>query len=167
MTPYEKLTGTKPDITNLRTFGCRVHAMKPGDRPAKLDHHTSNGIFVGYTATMKNIYYIDDKTGIVKIGVHAVFDEAHFIAPSSKTPLAAQTLQSLGYSAFRDEFKNGKFKNKHTLHLTLTHEDSVPPSRCNSASVLYDMFPSTPIQNILPGHSVTIDTNIIATIPEG
>ena len=23
-TPYEALTGTKPDITNLRTFGCRV-----------------------------------------------------------------------------------------------------------------------------------------------
>ncbi len=48
-TPYEKLTGTQPDLTNLRTFGCRIYAKKPGERPAKLDHHTTNGIFLGYT----------------------------------------------------------------------------------------------------------------------
>ena len=65
-TPYEALTGIKPNITNLRTFGCRVFVRKPGDKPAKLDHHTSNGIFVGYTATTKNVYYIDDASLNVK-----------------------------------------------------------------------------------------------------
>ena len=53
---YQAITGTQPDITNLRTFGCRVYVRKPGIKSAKLDQHTSYGIFVGDTATTKNIY---------------------------------------------------------------------------------------------------------------
>ena len=73
-TPYEAMTNSKPDITDLRTFGCRVHAKNPGKRPAKIDHHTSNGIFVGFTVTTKNVYFIDDRTLNVKIGTHATLD---------------------------------------------------------------------------------------------
>ena len=43
-TPYEALTGTQPDLTNLRIFGSRLFIKKPGHRPAKLDHHTSRRI---------------------------------------------------------------------------------------------------------------------------
>ena len=68
MTPYQALTCVKPYITSLHIFGCRVYVRKPGIKKAKLDHHTSNGIFVGYTATTKNIYYIDNNTSIVKDG---------------------------------------------------------------------------------------------------
>ena len=53
ITPFEAITGQQPDLTNLRTFGSRIYAKKPGKRPAKLDHHTSNGTFVGYTTTTK------------------------------------------------------------------------------------------------------------------
>ena len=37
MTAYEAITGTKPDLSNLRTFGCRVYARKPGRKPAKVE----------------------------------------------------------------------------------------------------------------------------------
>ena len=94
MTPYEVLIGSQTNITNLRIFGCRVFVRKPNIKKAKLDYNTSNGIFIGYTATTKNIYYIDDATSIVKIGTHVVFDETHFTAPRGKQPLAAQSLQS-------------------------------------------------------------------------
>ena len=104
-TPFEAITGTKPKTTNLRTFGCRASVRKPGIKLAKLDH-TSNGIFFGYTATTKNIYYINDNTLEVKNEVYTLFDEAHFTAPKDQTSLAAQALQSLGYSAFRNKFKN-------------------------------------------------------------
>ena len=30
MTPFEAITGKKPDLSGMRTFGCRVRAMKPG-----------------------------------------------------------------------------------------------------------------------------------------
>ena len=75
------MTGSKPNITNLRMFGCRVYVKKPEIKKAKLNHHTSNEIFVGYTATTKNIYYIDDTLSKVKIGVYTLFDEAYFTSP--------------------------------------------------------------------------------------
>ena len=37
MTPFEAITGQQPDLSNLRTFGCRIFVKKPGKRPAKLD----------------------------------------------------------------------------------------------------------------------------------
>ena len=96
ITPYEVLTGSQPDLSNLRIFGSRLYAKKPGQRNAKLDNHTSNGIFLGYTSTSKSVYYIDDLTHQVKMGTHVLFDEAHFTVPASQTPFTAQTLQQLG-----------------------------------------------------------------------
>ena len=58
---------------------------------------------------MKNVYYIDDATNTVKIGVHAIFDEAHFTVSKDKAPLAAQTLQCLGYTKPKDIFRDGNF----------------------------------------------------------
>ena len=164
MTPYEAITSVKPDLTNLRTFGCRVYVRKPGIKPAKMDNWSSNGIFVGYTSTTKNIYYIDDATNVVKIGVHALFDEAHFTSPRAKQPLAAQTLQVLGYSAFRDKFKNGVFTSKQKLKVTLVHNDAITPKRTSPTSASFDIHTcfTTPIQ---PGESRNVATGLRFNIP--
>ena len=79
-------------MTNLRAFGCRIFAKKPGKRSAKLDHHTSNGIFLGCIASKKNVHCIDDETNIVKIGFHAIFGREHFEVPRNQAPMAAQAL---------------------------------------------------------------------------
>jgi transposase InsO family protein len=44
-TPYEAYCGQMPDLSALRIFGCRIFAKFPGEQPAKLDTHTSQGIF--------------------------------------------------------------------------------------------------------------------------
>ena len=103
------MTKIKPDLSNLRTFGCRIFARKPGKRRAKLDNNSTNGIFLGYTSSNKNVYYLDDKTSNVKMGTHALFDKAHFTVPKDKVPLLAQTLQILGYHKPNDIFTNGDF----------------------------------------------------------
>ena len=121
-TPYEALTGVQPDLANLRTFGCRLHAKNPGKRPAKVDHHTSNGMFLGYTASMKHVYFIDNKTGTVKMGVHAIFDEAHFTVTKHRATLAAQILQTLGYHKPNDVFKEGKFINHNRIDIKLLNK---------------------------------------------
>ena len=166
-TPYEALTGSKPNITNLRTFGCRVFVRKPNIKKAKLDYNTSNGIFVGYTATTKNIYYIDDASSMVKIGTHALFDEAHFTAPRAKQPLAAQTLQTLGYSAFRDEFKNGKFKPKHALRITIIHQDAIAPTQDNADSIGMQLHSVDRITVLQPGVTTTLPTGLVLDMPPG
>ena len=75
----------------------------------KLDNHTSNGIFFGYTATTKNIYYIDEAFNNMKIGTHSLFDETYFTVDTIKTPLAAQALQRLGCANFDNKYKHGTF----------------------------------------------------------
>ena len=93
-TPYEMWHGKKPNLTHLRVFGSRVCVKKSGDRPAKLDRHAFKGIFIGYTATDKNVRYIDLDSGMVKSSHHAVFDEAWYT--QEERPPTAQLLYTLG-----------------------------------------------------------------------
>ena len=73
--PITICSGQRFSLQGLRVFGCRVYVRVPGTRKAKLDDHVSEGIFLGYTETMKNIYWYDNKTGEVKIASHVRFDE--------------------------------------------------------------------------------------------
>ena len=70
-TPFKALASNQPDLTNLKVFGSRLYAKNPGKCDAKLDHHTSNGIFVEYTATTQNVYYIEKASNNVKIGTNS------------------------------------------------------------------------------------------------
>ena len=99
-TPFEAWYGVKPDLKHLRTFGARVCVKRTGKRRAKLDRHDFTGIFLGYTATDQNIWYIDVKSGLVKDCHHAIFDEAWYLQPSR--PPAAQLLYDLGLSTSYD-----------------------------------------------------------------
>lgn len=47
-TPFELWSGSKPDISNLRVFGCAAHCHIPKEHRKKLDNKSWNGIFVGY-----------------------------------------------------------------------------------------------------------------------
>jgi Reverse transcriptase (RNA-dependent DNA polymerase) len=75
-TPYEILTGSMPDLSKLRTFGCRVYVRPPGGRKRKTAGNTRKGQFLGYKSTSKNVLYIDDRTREIKEAFHVRFDEA-------------------------------------------------------------------------------------------
>jgi len=72
-TPFEAYTGHQPNLRHLRVFGCPVTVRNVGRRPAKLDSNASAGVFLGFTATSKNIYYFDTTTNRVKTGTHVMF----------------------------------------------------------------------------------------------
>jgi Reverse transcriptase (RNA-dependent DNA polymerase) len=65
----------KISLQSLRTFGCRVYVRQPGDRPSKLDSNNRVGIFLGYTNTMKNVFWYDETSNTIKIASHVRFDE--------------------------------------------------------------------------------------------
>ena len=141
--PFEAFTGNTPDLSNLRIFGSRLYARKPGRRPFKLDHHTSSGYFLGFTATGKNVQYIDEKSGRIKTSTHVIFDEAHMATSAKNAPMAAQTLQRLGYYA-REEWideviKSDTTLNKKLLIQQLSHT-SVIPTRSTELSIGYDLY---------------------------
>lgn len=95
-TPYEAYTGQRPNLKRLHIFGSPIIARLPGKCPPKLDTHAVKGIFLGYTATMNNIYYMDIHTSEVKITTHVVFDEAGYTIPPSERTLIQQNLQNHG-----------------------------------------------------------------------
>ena len=47
VTPYEAFTGKKPDVSSLRTFGCRVFVMVPAEQRDKLGARANVGTYLG------------------------------------------------------------------------------------------------------------------------
>jgi dUTP pyrophosphatase len=97
-TPHLLFTGNRPTAENLRVWGCLVYARNRGPRPHKLDYHTSTGLFLGYTATTKNIHFYDLQTKRLKTATHVIFDEANITAPADKRSQASTALIELGYT---------------------------------------------------------------------
>ena len=100
-TPFEALSGRRPKIKNLKNFGSRVIAKLPGERRAKLDDHTSSGVFLHHTSTTNISKYLDDKTNREKVTSHLTYDEAH--DTTTKKPLGAMILEHAGHSSPHDD----------------------------------------------------------------
>lgn len=78
-TPYELFFGTKPDVSNLRTFGARVYALTPKPLRNKLDDTSEPGRFIGYPAGTKG-YKI-----LLENGRCVISRDVVFIEPSGAT----------------------------------------------------------------------------------
>jgi hypothetical protein len=94
--PYEICSGNKPDLTRLRTFGCRVYAVpkRPNNRStAELNNDSRKGIFLGFAGSMKNALYYDLDSQSVQSCQHIVFDKgtANLDQPNSHQMLVPST----------------------------------------------------------------------------
>jgi hypothetical protein len=97
--PFEMIRGHKPDLSRLRVFGCDVFIRPPGRRPSKLDNHAIRGRFLGYTSTLKQIYYLEYNTSKVKVAANVRFDEGMSTVPLAKLPpYVLQIRRALGQS---------------------------------------------------------------------
>ena len=77
-TPYKLLTRKHPNASCLCIFGSKVYIRKPSNCKDKLDFNLTDGVFVGYTATLDNIVYIDAHSGYKGRAKHAKFDKSNF-----------------------------------------------------------------------------------------
>jgi hypothetical protein len=74
-TPYEILTGNKPNIKYFRVFGCKGFYLKKGVHLSKFDSKAHEGIFVGYAAKSHTFRIFDKESArIVKVS-NVRFDE--------------------------------------------------------------------------------------------
>ena len=58
-TPFEALTGSKPNVKHLRTFGCTAYAHIPKDERKKMDSKSRKCMFLGYSANQKGYRLFD------------------------------------------------------------------------------------------------------------
>ena len=52
-TPEEAFTIVKPDVSDLRIFGCSVYIRIPKEKRSKLEPSRKKGNYVGYSETSK------------------------------------------------------------------------------------------------------------------
>ncbi len=168
-TPYEAFTGTKPDVSHLRIFGSTLYARNTGRRSAKLDSHTSIGTFLGFSATPKNVIYIDNNTAQVKIAHHVIFDEAQMTLAQKNTSVAAQTLQRLGYylKEHFDEIEEST-STEANLKVKLLNENATSPKRSTELSIGYDLCSASAENIVIPPKSMRpIPTGLAIKCPPG
>ena len=92
--PYEMCGTELPDLSKLRTFGCRVHVRPTTMRYGKVIPNSRLGIFLGYSRSLKILYYYDLASALVKTATHARFDEG-MNDLSSAAPPNVQLLRQL------------------------------------------------------------------------
>ena len=80
-TPYELYKRRKPNISYLRSFGCKCFILNNGKHPiGKMDAKSDKATFMGYVLNSK-AYRVFNKTSlIVEKSIHVVFDETN-VAP--------------------------------------------------------------------------------------
>lgn len=171
-TPIQAYTGKRPDISGLRVFGSPIIARLPGRRPAKLDAHTTRGIFLGFTATDKNIYYRDSTSGKIKIGTHITFDEAGFTLPKQSITPTQRALQDAGHidtplhTTQGQQHIEPQGPAEDTLLVQLLSDNARMPVRSTPHSAGLDLF-SAISTTIKPHSQSTIPTDIAICPPIG
>ena len=77
-TPYELYKGRKPNISHLRSFGCKCFILHNGKHPiGKMDVKSDEAIFMGYALNSKAYRVFNKTTLIVEESIHVVFDETN------------------------------------------------------------------------------------------
>ncbi len=139
-TPLQVYTGKRPSAKNLRVFGCPIIAKLPGKRPCKLDTHTCSGIFLGYTATERNIYYKDTITQRIKITTHCSFDEGGLTLPPAERSPSATTLYHAGLRDNTPTFDSPNEPTNDVSYIKLLTSRAKMPTRTTDGAAGYDLY---------------------------
>jgi len=75
MTPEEKFTGKKLDVSHLRVLGCIAYVHVPDEKRSKLDLKTKKCIFIGYSLEQKGYRCFNPSTQKLQVSKDVVFDE--------------------------------------------------------------------------------------------
>lgn len=74
-TPFELWTGNKPNLTDLRIFGCEAYVRVPDAKRKKFDPRSKKLVFVGYSGCHKGYRFLDVETNRIIISRDAEFLE--------------------------------------------------------------------------------------------
>ncbi len=75
VTPEEKFTSRKPDLSHLKVFGCIAYVHIPDELRSKLDPKAEKCVFVGYSLEQKGYRCYNPVTRELRVSRDVVFDE--------------------------------------------------------------------------------------------
>jgi hypothetical protein len=73
--PYELWYKKKPDLSNVRVFGCRAFVHIPKEKRKKLDSSRKEMIFLGYSETSKAWRFFNEESNELCLSSEATFNE--------------------------------------------------------------------------------------------
>ena len=169
-TPFEAITGRKPNIKDLKVFGSRVIAKNSNNRRAKLDDNTSTDIFLHHTGSTTISKYLDIHTNREKTTSHLDYDEAHYTA--IERPIGATALIHNGYgtkdrnAAYITLNENDQTQNPTTLYVKKLSPQAQLPTKATDGAADLDLY-SAEECSIMPGQIKLIKTDIAISCPPG
>ncbi len=75
MTLEEKFIGKKPNVSNLKVFGCIAYVHVPDEKKSKLNPNFDKFIFIGYSLEQKGYRCFNPSTRKLQVSKDVVFDE--------------------------------------------------------------------------------------------
>ena len=102
-TPYERWNGTKPDVSNLRVFGCKAYAHVPDEKRKKLDKKSQKCIFVGYPKGVKGYKLFNPVTRKMLVSRDVIFVENVFDHSVEKNEEPDELLPAICFGFDDDE----------------------------------------------------------------
>ncbi|MCO5612433.1 hypothetical protein L7F22_066700 [Adiantum nelumboides] len=75
VTPEEKYSGKKPNLSHFKVFGCIAYVHIPNELCIKLDPKAEKCIFVGYSNEQKWYWCYNPSTCKLRVSRDVVFDE--------------------------------------------------------------------------------------------
>jgi dUTP pyrophosphatase len=148
--------------------------------------NNSAGRFLGYTATDRNVYYLDGVTQRIKLATHCVFDEAGMTLPPAEHTPAITALQHAGWPPYptaqllpepteqsnipgnsgitRDHVNQPTESDK--LRVKCLSDQAKMPVMATDGSKGYDVY-STSAHNTLSGERICIPLDIAISPPAG
>lgn len=91
LSPWFELYGSHPDVTSLRVFGCACYPYIRPYTKHKLEHRTTEIIFLGYSSVSKGYLCLDVQS-------NHLYTCRHVLCNESKFPSTSSHLTSLPYS---------------------------------------------------------------------
>ena len=160
MTPFQALHHTQPDLSKLKIFGAKCFFKHTKTNQKDLDIPGEEGIFLGYTATEKNVYVQSTKTNHIHIALHKSFDEAHMTTPSNTIPPLAKALRESGYNNDHTTVYDKPVPYEDmNLKVKLLSDEAITPTRGTPDSAGLDVY-STIDEVIEPKSHIIIPLDI-------
>ncbi|KAJ4807357.1 polyprotein [Rhynchospora pubera] len=77
-TPIEVWSGKKPDVSNLKVFGCVAYVFVEKHLRSKLDDKATKLIFIGYSDHSKGYRLFNPENGKITVSRNVIFDEGTY-----------------------------------------------------------------------------------------
>jgi hypothetical protein len=89
----EAFSGKKPNVENLRIFGCLVYSHIPKNKRNKLEHSGKKGIFVGYSDSYKAYRIYIPEQHKIKVSRDVTFNEKMAFKKSIEETVEEQEIE--------------------------------------------------------------------------